>query len=147
MEIPYYSYKRGSEWITPSDPMWSYGNWLETSEGDRGRWLRAINDYIVVMQDPYPEMSDTGLIHYAAGAMAHINHPATVLSVPSVKDKGPGFYESKEGKKDKFFRVDLKPGDRVSCIRFIAYERLPDPYNERLRLPRFGEIWGYLDAA
>tara|TARA_Y100000310_G_scaffold341692_1_gene441688 strand:+ start:834 stop:1268 length:435 start_codon:yes stop_codon:yes gene_type:complete len=140
--VYYFNYRQGDRTITTDDKNWSLGGWFEATK--KGPTIRPLQDYVIALQDPYPEQ--TGLIFHPEDSMDSVNHPATVIAVPEVEGKGPGFWKTtkiEEGRtREIFIPIALRPGDRIVTIRFIGYDRLVDPYSPRLRMPRYDEIWG-----
>ena len=131
--MSFFSYGEKDSAIHLRDSAWDLNEWKDSAK--KGPFIRPHRDHVVILQDPYPDK--TGLIHHPDSSMDHVNHAATVLAVPEVTDKGFGFWRD-----DRFQTIGLRPVDRIVTIRFIAYERLPDPTFERLRTPRYDELWG-----
>lgn len=128
----YFGYKKDGEQVYPDETSWSWEEW--NASADKGPWIKPLRDLIVLQQDPYPTRK--GAIFFPSeGAMEHVLHPGTVLAA------GPGTY-SEDG---TFVENPLKPGDRVAAIRFVAYNRMPDDRNQRMRIVPGAEIWGHVD--
>ncbi len=123
---------REDEWVFPNEPEWDIEAWRKS--GAKGPWIRPADDLVVIQQDPYPDQSESGLVLFASdNAVAEIMHPATVLAV------GPGKWNKKGTRRQP---IDLQSGDRVVALRVVAYNRIPDDYNQRLRIVHAEEIWG-----
>ena len=124
------------EWVYPDEAAWDLTTW-EQSES-RGPWIRPSNDLVVFQQDPYPDKTGSGLIHFASDqAVDNVMHYATVLAV------GPGKWNKKGTRREP---PNVKPGDRIVTVRFVAYNRIADDCNARLRIAQEGEIWGFADS-
>ncbi len=116
------------EKIYPTDKAWSFSNYMESE--DKGPSLQATRDYVILLQDPYEEVSEGG-IYYGMNTSGEIasmepTHPGTVLSVGSDV-------------------VEVTPGDRVTTIKWVQFNVVPDPYNERLRRCKESELFGFID--
>lgn len=64
---------------------------------------------IAVKMDQAPNMSASGLIHFAPSAMDHVNNTGTVLAVGNVHAKKGTVYPI----------PGIEPGDRVVVLRFL----------------------------
>ena len=129
-----FGYQNGEDrMVYPDESEWDLLEWQ--SSGSKGPWIQPLNDLVVIQQEPYPDRTESGLILFANDdKVDNVLHTATVLAV------GKGKWEEEGAVRQP---MDLVPGDRVATVRFIAYNRIPDDCNQRLRIVPEGEIWGY----
>lgn len=127
---------REDVWVYPDEEGWSLSEWQQSAT--KGPWIKPANDLVIIQQDPYPDQTKSGLIIFAnEDAVDDVLHTAVVLAV------GPG----KRDKKGRRRAMDVRPGDRIATVRFVAYNRIPDDCNPRLRIVPEGELWGFADEA
>lgn len=132
-----FGYAKGGRDVYPNEPEWDIAEWRGSEE--KGPWIRPLRDLVVIQQDPYPDRTRSGLVLFADdGKVANTLHTAVVLAV------GKGAWHPRELRREG---TDLQPGDRIAAVRYVAYNRIPDDCNERLRIVPAGEVWGHSDDA
>lgn len=103
-----------------------------THQLDSGEGIRTIGDDILVMPDPLPTESESGLIHFPGGAMEHTLGTGTILAygvIKPKKKKGPGVPVP-----------GLEVGLKCVFVRFVAEQnsnkQMRASYEGTIRLKR-----------
>ncbi len=88
-----------------------------------GSKIRVLGPGLLVKVDEPPKKSASGLIHFAADAMEHVNNKGTVVAVGRLRSDEVAVELPIPG---------IKVGDRILFVRFLANQASNEQMQERI---------------